>query len=75
MTFRRDVEATEVRKKLWLVKTTNARGKTKVIRPVAPYVLNEAELHVFMSRLAAIRVLWCSSQARDGQEAEWDEGA
>lgn len=53
---RRDMEATGVREELWLVKTTDARGKTKVIKPVAPYVLNEAELPVFMSRLAAIQV-------------------
>ena len=53
---RRDMEATGVREELWLVKTTDARGKTKVIKPVAPYVLNDAELPVFMSRLAAIQV-------------------
>ena len=38
------------------MKTTEAWGKTKVVKPVAPYVLNDAELSVFMSRLAAIQV-------------------
>lgn len=53
---RHDMRTTGVCEELWLVKTTNARGKTKVIKPVAPYVLNDAELSIFMSRLAAIQV-------------------
>ena len=53
---RRDMEATRVREELWLVKTTDARGKTKVIKPVAQCVLNNMELPVFMSRLVAIQV-------------------
>lgn len=53
---RRDMEATGVRPELWLVKVTNDRGKTKVIKPVAPYVLNDADIVVFMSRLAALQV-------------------
>lgn len=51
---RRDMEAIGVREELWLVKMTNGRGKTKVIKPVAPYVLNDAYLPKFMSRLAAL---------------------
>ena len=46
---RRDMEATGVREELWLVKTTSARRKTKVIKPVAPYVLNDVDLPIFMS--------------------------
>lgn len=53
---RRDMEATGVREELWLVKTTNVRGKTKVIKPAAPYVLNDVDLPIFMSRLAALHV-------------------
>ena len=53
---RRDMEAIGVREELWLVKMTNDRGKTKVIKHVAPYVLNDADLSIFMSRLAALQV-------------------
>ena len=54
---RQDMEATGVHEALWLVKTTDARGKTKVVKPVAPYMLKDVELSIFMSRLAAIQVL------------------
>ena len=53
---KRDMEATRMHEELWLVKTTDARGKTKVIKPVAPYMLNDAEFPVFMSRLVAIQI-------------------
>lgn len=53
---RRDMEATGVREKLWLVKMINVRGNTKVINPVAPYVLNDVDLLVFMSRLATFQM-------------------
>lgn len=53
---RRDMEATGVREELWLVKLTNERGKTKVIKPLAPYVLNDEDLNTFMARLIAIQV-------------------
>lgn len=51
-----DKKTTQIRKKLCLVKTMNARNKTQVIKSVAPYVTNDAEPHIFICRLAAIEV-------------------
>lgn len=43
---KRDIETIGVRKELWLVKTIDDGGKTKVIKPVAPYVMNDAIIHI-----------------------------